>query len=119
MGSMGPAESEIESDGASQSIAHALEELAGHWRLSEDEADALFGRRSTSASEQVERASLLIGIYIALHALHSGELANAWVTLPNTNGLFEGERPAAVFAHGGVESMKKTPDLLEGRRQGL
>ncbi len=37
--------------------------------------------------DELTRASLIIGIYRALHTLYSGELADAWMTLENTNPL--------------------------------
>ena len=67
-------------------------------------------------SDQLTRIGHLLGIYADLHALHAGELADAWVSRPNTHPMFAGRTPLAVMVAGGVAAMAEVRDLLDARR---
>lgn len=69
--------------------------------------------------DRLTRTSLLLGIRTALRALHSRELADRWVHLPNTNVLFGGRTPLEAMERGGIPVMVEVRALLDGRRGGL
>ncbi len=69
--------------------------------------------------DRLTRISLLLGIYAALHALHQGEVADLWPTLPNTNPIFAGRTPVQAMIDGGIPAMLATRRLLDARRGGL
>lgn len=68
--------------------------------------------------DRLTRISYLIGIFKALHILHSRQLADEWVRLPNTNPLFGGDTPLACMLHGGLPVMQTVRRLLDARRAG-
>ena len=68
--------------------------------------------------EQLFRMSYLIGIYKALHILHSDKLADEWVKLPNTNAMFAGQPPLIYMILGGVRAMHNVRKLLDARCAG-
>ena len=47
----------------------------------------------TLESDRLVRISYLVGIFKALNILHSEQLADEWVRLPNTNRIFRGVTP--------------------------
>lgn len=73
----------------------------------------------TLDQDRLTRVSYLIGIFKALHILHSDKLADLWVQLPNSNRLFAGETPLAYMIRGGVPAMETVRRLLDARRGGL
>jgi hypothetical protein len=106
--------------------------LADAWSLTVEETCALLGgvpastwhswKSSPPADlgvDRLTRVSYLLGIYTALHALHQGELADAWVRRPNANPLFAGRTPLAAMVAGGIPVMVEVRALLDGRRGGL
>jgi hypothetical protein len=71
------------------------------WQVRDEDARALLGGVSNGPfyemkrtpdrvldADRLTRASYLIGIYKALHILHSATLADEWVRLPNANPVF-------------------------------
>lgn len=122
--------------------------VAERWKLKDDDTRALLGgissgsfytlksiptaatraglktrRHTTHPSraldqDQLTRVSLLIGIYKALNILFSQELADAWITLPNTNGMFGGEAPLEYMKKGGIPAFVRVRQLLDARRGG-
>ena len=109
-----------------------LVRLAGAWHLTTTDVTALLGgiapstwhawKRTAPAEltmDQLTRISLLLGIYTALHVLHAGPLADAWVSRPNTNALFAGRTPLAAMCTGGIPVLIEVRALLDGRRGGL
>ena len=56
--------------------------------------------------DRLTRISYLVGIYKALHVLHSPRLADEWVHLPNRNPIFAGETPLAYMIRGGLPAMQ-------------
>jgi hypothetical protein len=69
-------------------------------------------------TDRLPRISYLIGIFKALHILHSRKLANEWVHLPNTNPIFAGDTPLAYMIRGGLPAMQTVRRLLDARRSG-
>lgn len=57
-------------------------------------------------------------IFKALNIVHSQELADEWVRLPNQNSLFNGSTPLSYMIQGGVTVMRKVRQLLEARSDG-
>ena len=103
------------------------------WQVRDEDARALLGGVSNGAYYELKRAaagkvleadrllriSYLIGIFKALHILHSRALADQWVALPNTNRLFGGETPLAFMVRGGVPALQSVRRLLDARRGGV
>jgi hypothetical protein len=50
--------------------------------------------------------------------LYSQKLADAWISLPNTNPMFAGDTPLAYMMKGGVPAMLRIRQLLDSRRGG-
>ena len=69
-------------------------------------------------TDRLTRISYLIGIFKALHILHSRKLADEWVHLPNTNPIFAGDTPLAYMIRGGLPAMQTVRRLLDARRSG-
>jgi len=64
------------------------------------------------------RISLLVGIFKALNILYSQKLADAWITLPNSNPMFRGLSPLAYMIQRGQPGMLHVRQLLDSRRGG-
>jgi uncharacterized protein (DUF2384 family) len=105
--------------------------IAKHWKLRDDDSRALLGgissgsfyalknlARKTLNEDQLTRISLLIGIYKALNILYSQKLADAWITLPNTNPMFGGDWPLNYVKKGGIPAFLRVRQLLDSRRGG-
>jgi hypothetical protein len=105
--------------------------IASHWKLKDDDTRALLGGISSGSfyalknrtnkildQDQLTRVSLLIGIYKALNILFSGELADAWISLPNSNPMFAGESPLDYMKKGGIPAFVRVRQLLDARRGG-
>jgi hypothetical protein len=103
------------------------------WKVRDEDARALLGGISNGPYYELKRAasgkvldadrllriSYLIGIFKALHILHSRALADQWVGLPNANRLFGGETPLAYIVRGGVPALQTVRRLLDARRGGV
>ena len=103
------------------------------WQVRDEDARALLGGVSNGPYYELKRAgagkvleadrllrvSYLIGIFKALHILHSRALADQWVQLPNTNRLFAGDTPLAYLVRGGVPALQTVRRLLDARRGGV
>lgn len=68
--------------------------------------------------DRLTRISLLIGIFKALHVLHSAALADRWIHLPNTNRIFGGTSPLLYMMRGGLPAIETVRRLLDARRAG-
>jgi hypothetical protein len=68
--------------------------------------------------DRLTRVSLLVGIFKALNILYSGNLADRWIQMPNTNRLFGGQPPLDYLLRGGVPAMLTVRRLLDARRAG-
>jgi uncharacterized protein (DUF2384 family) len=105
--------------------------IAKHWKLRDEDTRLLLGgissgsfyalknrARKTLDEDQLTRVSLLIGIYKALNILYGEKLADAWMTLPNTNAMFGGESPLHYVKKGGIPALVRVRQLLDARRGG-
>jgi hypothetical protein len=110
----------------------AMRRLADSWHLSVKQAGDLLGGVPSSTwhawkaslppelgVDQLTRVSLLLGIYTSLHVLHPGELADSWVSRPNTNVIFGSRTPLQAMIDGGIPALVQVRSLLDGRRGGL
>jgi hypothetical protein len=102
------------------------------WELRDQEARQLLGGISTGSyyawkkdpksrtldQDMLTRISLLLGIFKALNILYSRKLADAWMTLPNTNPMFRGMTPLAYIVQRGQPGMLHVRQLLDARRGG-
>ena len=108
----------------------AFFKLAEAWKIRDEEAKQLLGGVSNGAFYQLKggalkapldqdrlvRVSLLVGIFKALNMLYSQKLADAWISLPNTNPIFAGGTPLAYMVKGGQPAMIRVRQLLDARR---
>ena len=105
--------------------------IATHWKLRDEDTRVLLGGMSSGSFyalkdqgaktldiDQLTRISLLIGIYKALNILYSQKLADAWITLPNTNPIFGGDSPLNYIKKGGIPASMRVRQLLDARRGG-
>jgi hypothetical protein len=100
------------------------------WDLRDPEARQLLGGMSTGSfyalkkeprtldQDTLTRISLLIGIFKALNILYSPKLADAWITLANSNPIFRGLTPVAYMIQRGQPGMLSVRQLLDARRGG-
>jgi hypothetical protein len=107
--------------------------IVERWKVRDEDARALLGGVSNGPYYELKRAavgkvldadrllriSYLIGIFKALHILHSRAMADQWVGLPNSNRLFGGETPLAFMVRGGVPALQSVRRLLDARRGGV
>jgi hypothetical protein len=116
----------------SQSALKGFFKLAAAWKLRDEDARELLGGLSSSAwyewkknpdrvleVDRITRISYLLGIYKALHILYGDELADQWVSLPNSNRIFGGRTPLSQMLAGGLLAMQTVRKLLDARRGGL
>jgi Protein of unknown function (DUF2384) len=106
--------------------------IASKWGLRDPDARSLLGGISSGTfyawkkdakgrvldQDVLTRVSLLIGIFKALNILYSPKLADAWITLPNTNPMFRGVSPLAYMIQRGQPGMLHVRQLLDARRGG-
>jgi hypothetical protein len=74
------------------------------------------GEKKTLDQDKLTRISLLVGIFKALNILYSRALADAWIGLPNSNPMFEGQPPLAYVMKGGIPALLRVRQLLDARR---
>jgi hypothetical protein len=115
----------------SPAATKGLLRLAAHWGLRDEDTRSLLGGMSSGSfygmksrtsklldEDQLTRISLLLGIYKALNILYSRKLADAWMTLPNTNAMFGGDSPLNYIKKGGIPAFVRVRQLLDARRGG-
>jgi hypothetical protein len=115
----------------SPAAVKGLLRIARHWKLRDEDTRVLLGGLSSGSfyalknqtartldEDQLTRISLLLGIYKALNILYSQKLADAWMTLPNTNLMFGGESPLDHVKRGGIPALLRVRQLLDARRGG-
>ena len=100
------------------------------WKIPDEEAKQLLGGISNGAFYQLKvgelktpldqdrlvRVSLMVGIFKSLNILYSQKLADAWISLPNSNPMFAGDTPLAYMVSGGQPAMMRVRQLLDSRR---
>jgi Protein of unknown function (DUF2384) len=75
------------------------------------------GQVGTLSFDMLNRISLVLGIYKALHILYpQDELADKWVTLRNSNSLLGGKPPLELMIDGGMDGLYRVRRLLDSRR---
>jgi uncharacterized protein (DUF2384 family) len=104
--------------------------IAARWHIRDEDARQLLGGISSGSfyslkknarvldQDTLTRISLLVGIFKALNILYSSRLADAWITLPNTNPMFGGNTPLAYMLRLGLPGMMHVRQLLDARRGG-
>jgi hypothetical protein len=124
--------SRAERERLSASGLMALFNIVNRWKLRAEDVRELLGgiangsyfemKRNPKSkvldADKMYRISYLIGIYKALNILHSQELADQWIQLPNTNRIFGGRTPLDYMTKGGVPAMQTVRRLLDARRGG-
>ncbi len=113
----------------SRAAVPALFQLVQAWKVRDEAARQLLGgvsngvyyqlkrgHKKTLDQDKLTRISLLIGIFKALNILYGRKLADAWINLPNTNPMFEGESPLAYMIRGGVPALLRVRQLLDARQ---
>ena len=116
----------------SASALKAFFNIATRWQVRDEDARALLGGVSNGPYYQMKkntdrvldadtllRVSYLVGIFKALHILHSDALADEWVRLPNANRIFAGKSPLAYMLAGGLPAIEIVRRLLDARRGGV
>jgi hypothetical protein len=101
------------------------------WQVRDEDARALLGGVTNGPYyemkrdpdrvldvDRLTRISLLIGIFKALHVLHSEGLADRWIQLPNTNRIFRGSPPLDYMMRGGLPAIQTVRRLVDARRAG-
>jgi hypothetical protein len=124
--------SRAERERLSASALKAFFNIAARWQIRDEDARALLGGVSNGPYYQMKknpdrvldadtllRVSYLIGIFKALHILHSEPLADEWVSLPNANRIFGGQSPLAYMVAGGLPAIEIVRRLLDARRGGV
>jgi hypothetical protein len=109
----------------------AFLDIMARWKVRDEDARTLLGGVSNGPfyelkkrpervldADTLTRISYLIGIYKALHILHSDELADEWMRLPNGNTIFAGGTPIDYVLRGGLPALQTVRRLLDFRRKG-
>jgi hypothetical protein len=115
----------------SRSAIPAFFKMAQAWHLRDESARQLLGGVSNGVFYQLKRGqkkvldqdkltriSLLLGTFKAVNILYSRKLADSWVSLPNRNPMFGGEKPLDYMIKGGVPALIRVRQLLDARRGG-
>ena len=114
----------------SPAARRAFFKIANAWKIRDEEAKQLLGGISNGAFYQLKggelktpldqdrlvRVSLMVGVFKALNTLYSQKLADAWISLPNSNPMFADDTPLAYMVKGGQPAMMRVRQLLDGRR---
>jgi hypothetical protein len=125
--------SKEERERLSPSALRAFFSIVDRWNVRDEDARQLLGGISngpyyrikkspeerTLDTDTLLRVSYLIGIFKALNILHSEDLADKWVNLPNRNPIFKGIAPLQYMMRGGIPAMQMVRRLLDARRGGL
>ncbi|MBV8799282.1 MAG: DUF2384 domain-containing protein [Alphaproteobacteria bacterium] len=104
--------------------------IADDWDLSTDQQRTLLGgisksclhnwkanRFSALSRDQLERISLVLGIYKAMALLFAdGDGGKRWLKAANSEAVFGGASPLARMLHGGIEDLYATRRYLDAWR---
>ena len=101
------------------------------WQVRDEDARALLGGVTNGPyylmkrepdrvldADRLTRVSYIVGIFKALHLLHSEALADRWIQLPNANRIFAGSTPLAYMIRGGLPAFAIVRQLVDARRAG-
>jgi hypothetical protein len=115
----------------SPAAIQGFQRIMEHWGIKDPDARQLLGGISSGSyygwkkqpkrildQDALIRISLLVGIFKALNILFSEKLADAWITLPNSNPMFRGATPLAYMVQRGQPGMGHVRQLLDARRGG-
>jgi hypothetical protein len=116
----------------SPSALKAFFKIVDAWGVKDQDARQLLGGVSNGpyyqlkknpdakllSQDQLLRISYLIGIFRALKVLHGKDIAKRWVSLRNSNRIFDGMSPLEYMIKGGTPAMQTVRRLLESRMQG-
>jgi uncharacterized protein (DUF2384 family) len=105
--------------------------IADAWNLGNEDAMRLLGgvshgryyglkktHKGLLTQDELTRVSLLIGIFKALNILFARKLADRWISLANSNPMFNGASPLVSLIEGGMPAMVQVRRLLDSRRGG-
>lgn len=105
--------------------------IMDRWGIKDAEARELLGGVSNGVfyemkknpervldTDRLTRISLLIGIFKSLNILYPEDLADSWVSLPNSNRLFKGGTALRYMIQGGQAAMAMVRRLVDARRGG-
>lgn len=122
---------EREQERLSPSALDAFFNIMECWKVTDEDARFLLGGISNGTlynykklpkkklnQDTLMRISLLIGIFKALNILHSQDLADKWMQLPNKNPILTGKTPLEYLKKGGIPAMEILRKLLDARRGG-
>ena len=104
--------------------------IAGEWGLTTEQQQTLLGgvsksslhnwkagRASALSRDQLERISLVLGIYKAMALLFAdGDGGKRWLKTENTEPVFGGRSPLARMLLGGIEDLYATRRYLDAWR---
>jgi hypothetical protein len=124
--------SKAERERLSAPALKAFFKLMRRWQVRDEDARLLLGGVSNGPYYQMKkdpsgrildtdellRVSYLLGIFKALHILHSARLADQWPKLPNANRILHGLSPLDYMKKGGTPAMQNVRRLLDSRVQG-
>lgn len=114
----------------SQSAMDGFFAIAQAWKLDAATQGALLGGLSRSAvhklrtaaglrsHDELTRISLIVAVYKDLHILLDSDLADAWMTRPNRNPLFQGRTPLEYAIRFGIPGLENIRALLDAARGG-
>jgi len=116
----------------SAAVMRTMTNIAREWECTEAEMASLLGMevakyrmwssdpaRAALDGEQIERASLLLGVYAALVTLLPlAERQCWWLHHPNQGALFQGRPPIACLRHGGLSALRELRMYLDAELQG-
>ena len=118
-------------DRLSPAALKAFFNIMRRWQVRDEDARVLLGGVTngpyyemkpdpdrTLDVDRLTRISLLIGIFKALHVLHSEALADRWIHLSNTNRIFAGTSPLDYMMRGGLPAIETVRRLVDARRAG-
>ena len=116
----------------SAAVMRTMKNIAREWECPEAEMASLLGMEVTKYrmwsndpaqaaldGEQIERASLLLGVYAALVTLFPlAERQCRWLHHPNQGALFQGRPPIEYLLHGGLSALRALRAYLDAELQG-